>query len=56
VTEYFDRFSEPDGQEWFTVTTIVDDPVHLAAPFVTTTDFRREPNDGKFSPVPCSAR
>jgi hypothetical protein len=56
LTEYFDRFSEPDGQEWFTVTTIVNDAVHLAAPFVTTTDFRREPNDGKFSPVPCSAR
>lgn len=56
LTEYFDRFSEPDGQEWFTVTTIVNDPVHLAAPFVTTTDFRREPNDAKFSPVPCSAR
>jgi hypothetical protein len=32
----------------------------LAMPAVpastTTTDFRREPNDGKFSPVPCSAR
>ncbi|HEV8395623.1 MAG TPA: hypothetical protein VGQ37_15195 [Vicinamibacterales bacterium] len=56
LTEYFDRFSEPDGQEWFTVTTIVNDPVHLATPFVTTTDFRREPNDAKFSPVPCSAR
>ena len=56
LTEYFDRFSEPDGQEWFTVTTIVNDPVHLATPFVTTTDFRREPNDAKFSPVTCSAR
>jgi hypothetical protein len=56
VTEYFDRFTEADGQEWFTVTTIVNDPVHLAVPFVTTTDFRREPNDAKFSPVPCSAR
>ena len=38
------------------VQLIVNDPVHLAAPFVTTTDFRREPNDGKFSPVRCSAR
>lgn len=56
LTEYFDRFTEANGQEWFTVTTIVDDPVHLAAPFVTTTDFRREPNDARFAPVPCSAR
>jgi hypothetical protein len=56
MTEYFDRFSEPNGQEWFTVTTIVNDPVHLAAPFVTTTDFRREPSDAGFNPVPCAAR
>lgn len=56
MIEYFDRFSEPDGTEWFTVTTIVDDPVYLAAPFVTTTDYRREPDDSKFSPSPCSAR
>jgi hypothetical protein len=55
VTEYFDRFSEPEG-EWFTVTTIVTDPVYLGAPFVTTTDFRKESDDSRFSPEPCSAR
>jgi hypothetical protein len=47
---------EPNGQEWFTVTTIVTDPIYLAAPFVTTTDFRRERDDSKFKPAPCSAR
>jgi hypothetical protein len=56
VKEYFDRFSEPDGTEWFTVTTIVTDPVHLGMPFVTTTDFRLEPDDSGWSPTPCSAR
>jgi hypothetical protein len=56
VTEYYDRFSEANGQEWFTVTTIVNDPVYLMTPFVTTTDFRREPDASKFSPTPCSAR
>ncbi len=56
LTEYFDRFSEPDGTEWFTVTTIVEDPTYLTLPFVTTTDYRRERNDSKFSPSPCSAR
>jgi hypothetical protein len=56
VTEYFDRFTEPDRQEWFTVTTIVTDPVYLATPFVTSTDFRREPDDSKFRPSPCSAK
>jgi hypothetical protein len=56
VTEYFDRFTEPDGAEWFTVTTIVTDPVYLGLPFVTTTDFRKERNGSKWQPRPCTAR
>jgi len=56
VTEYFDLFKEPNGEEWFTVTTIVNDPVYLSIPFVTTTDFRKESDGSKFSPSPCSAR
>jgi hypothetical protein len=56
VTEYYDRFTEPNGDEWFTVTTIVTDPVYLAIPFVTTTDFRREPDASKWTPSPCSSR
>jgi hypothetical protein len=56
VTEYYDRFREPTGDEWFTVTTIVNDPVYLAIPFVTTTDFRKEPDGSRFRPEPCSAR
>jgi hypothetical protein len=56
VTEYFDRFSEPDGTEWFTVTTVVTDPVHLGMPFVTTTDFRQERDGSKWDPRACSAR
>jgi hypothetical protein len=56
VTEYFDRFTEPDGEEWFTVTTIVTDPVYLGLPFVTTTDFRKERDGSKWDPRPCSAR
>jgi hypothetical protein len=56
VTEYYDRFSEPSGDEWFTVTTIVTDPEYLAVPFVTTTDFRKEPDGSRWNPTPCSAR
>ena len=56
VTEYYDRFSEANGQEWFTVTTIVTDPVYLMTPCVTTTDFRREPDGSKFNETPCSVR
>ena len=56
VEEFYDAFKEPTGEEWFTVTTIVTDPVYLAVPFVTTTDFRKEPDGSKFSPSPCTSR
>jgi hypothetical protein len=56
VEEFYDAFKEPNGEEWFTVTTIVTDPVYLAVPFVTTTDFRKEPDGSKFSPSACTAR
>jgi hypothetical protein len=56
LTEYYDRFDEPNGDQWFTVTTIVNDPMYLATPFVTTTDFKKEANGSKFSPAPCLAR
>jgi hypothetical protein len=56
LTEYFNTFREPNGTEWFVVTTIVRDPVYLTGPFVTTSNFKREPNGAKFRPAPCRAR
>jgi hypothetical protein len=56
VTEYFDRHSETDGSEWFTVTTVVDDPKFLAQNFITSTHFKKEADSSKFSPSPCKAR
>lgn len=56
VTEYFNTFKEPNGTEWFVVTTIVRDPVYLVGPYVTTSNFKREPNGAKFSPSACRAR
>jgi len=56
VTEYFDRHTETDGSQWFTVTTIVDDPKYLAQNFITSTHFKKEADGSKFSPSPCRAR
>ena len=56
VTEYFDRHSETDGSEWFTVTTIVDDAKYLGQNFITSTHFKKEPDASKFSPSPCRAK
>jgi hypothetical protein len=55
VTEDFDFRTEDDGTEWFTVTTVVEDPRYLAAPFVTSTDFRKEPDGSKWRPTSCAA-
>jgi len=52
MTEYFDRFSEGDD-EWFTVTTIVEDPAYLTEPFVISSNFKRERNGAKWDPVDC---
>jgi hypothetical protein len=56
VTEYYDVFKEPSGTEWFVVTTIVRDPQYLNGPWVTTTNFKRESDQSKWNPTPCTAR
>jgi hypothetical protein len=56
LTEYYDGFTEPEGKEWFTVTTIVTDPTYLGSPFVTTTDFKKQPDASGWNPKPCLAR
>lgn len=56
VTEYYDMFKNPDGSDWFTVTTVVQDPQYLLTPWVTSTDFKREADGSKFKPTPCKTR
>ena len=56
VTEYFERFTEPDGNDHLMVMTVVTDPEYLAIPFVTTTDFKNEADGAKWDLTPCSAR
>lgn len=53
LTEYFDRFTAPNGDQWLVVTTIVSDPKYLTQDFVTSTHFRREPDGSKWRPTPC---
>jgi hypothetical protein len=56
VTEYYDMFREPDGPDWFVVTTIVTDPQYLNTPWVTTSHFRKEADGSKWNPTPCAVR
>ena len=56
LREYFALSKERNGDFWFVVTTIVDDPEHLTTPFVTSTNFRRQPDATGWSPSPCVAK
>jgi hypothetical protein len=55
LTEYFDRFATPNGDEWLVVTSIVTDPKYLNQDFVTSTHFKREADGAKWAPAPCKA-
>jgi hypothetical protein len=53
MTEHFDRFRAPNGDEWLVVTSIVEDPEYLSGPFITSSHFRRETDESRWSPKPC---
>jgi hypothetical protein len=53
ITEHFMRFGVPDGGEWLTVRTVVDDPNYLVQPFMTSTNFKREADGSKWTPKAC---
>jgi hypothetical protein len=52
VTEFFDRI-ELDGTPYIIVTGIVEDPTYLTARFITTEQFKQEPDATKWNPTPC---
>ena len=56
VNEYYDVNTMPNGDQWLTVTTKVEDPQYFTRQYVTTTDFKKLPNANGWNPTPCSAR
>ena len=56
LKEYFDSFTEPNGDKWLVVTTIVTDPKYLAQPFVTSTHFKRQADAAGWNPSACEAK
>jgi len=56
VTEYYHRFTAPNGDVWLTIVTEVRDPENLQQPFVQSTHFKKLPDNAGFKPEPCSAR
>jgi hypothetical protein len=55
VTEYYDLNTLPNGDEWLTVTTKVEDPQYFLRHYLTTTDFKKLPDASGWNPTPCSA-
>jgi len=56
LTEYYDVVTQPDGAIYLLITSTVDDPVYLMAPYQTTTHFKKQADASGWSPAPCSSR
>ena len=55
LTEHFQRHNTPNGEQWFTVVVILEDPTYLTERYVTSYHFKKEPDDSKWRPTPCTA-
>jgi hypothetical protein len=56
VTEYYDVNTLPNGDQWMTITTKVEDPQFFVRHYLTTSDFLKLQNAPAWAPTPCSAR
>jgi hypothetical protein len=56
VTEYYDIHTLPNGDQRLTVTTIVEDPEYFSRPWVTSSDFKKLPDDTGWNPTPCTVK
>jgi hypothetical protein len=56
LTEYFERITAPGGDEWLIVTAIVEDPLFLNTPYVTSSHFKKLADASGWSPTPCTAK
>ena len=55
-TEYWDLQTETNGDQYLVDTNLVDDPVYLQTPWITTLHFKKEPDGSKWDPSTCDAR
>lgn len=53
LKEFYDLVEMPDGTQYLIVTSIVEDPTYLSQPWVTSTQFKREPDGSKWDPSGC---
>jgi hypothetical protein len=56
MTEHWDLYKRPNGEEWLTITTQIEDPQYLSNVRLIAPLFKKEPDGSKWDPTPCSAR
>jgi hypothetical protein len=55
LTEYWETFKR-DGDQWLTITTLVEDPRYLRQTRLVAIPFKKEADGSKWDPTPCSSR
>ena len=53
MEEHFDVFTEPNGDRWMVITSIITDPRYLTRPYAVTNHFRQADDDSGWDPTPC---
>jgi hypothetical protein len=56
VEEYFDSFTEANGDTWLVVTSIVTDPEYLSDRFITSSHFKKLAGPTGWRPSDCEAK
>jgi hypothetical protein len=56
LTEHWELYRRPNGEEWLTITTQIDDTRYLPSARLVAPVFKKEPDGSKWDPTPCSAR
>jgi hypothetical protein len=54
LTEYWDAFDAPNGDRWLVVTSVVHDPNYLQIDWITSLNFKQEPDGANWNPTACS--
>jgi hypothetical protein len=53
VEEFFDAFTQPNGDSWLVIDTIVTDSTYLTQPYVNSVAFRKQRDASGWDPTPC---
>src|SRR6266850_2329500 len=53
VEEFFDAFTEPNGDSWLVIDTIVTDPMYLTQPYVNSVAFKKQREASGWDPTHC---